>query len=586
MTTEQCRNFLEMLDDYLDRALGPEQQAEAERHLEECARCRHELEAHRRIIESLQQLEKVSAPGTLHAEVVARLQEQGERIPLGARIQELFSPRKLRIALEVAAVFIVVFIGWHIFWSPSLRLTVGEKRPGPSALSLYMADRAKVEESTPSAPASVSPQEAAVPTGGEASRKAIDKGLRHKIKVAEGVEQTVSRGELQKSLAPPAAPEVETEVAVPSPAPLQEGVTGGQERLQEQKEYEAKAAPPVASPNESLMLKQELEFQEVPAQPPAPVQSPVPELGRPSPESEKSGSTFMYQAYNQPVTPESKRAEEAYTTIGPEVTVKAKPEEKVAGSVDFLAPAAPAVTPELAGGAAAPRRQILQENGILVQGELPQPAVSPSAGISVGERKRDLGRNLAMEQQEQLRSKMQAGGIPAAIGTLIISAQPRRERGIFGTSPRVPELSAQAKLVEQILRQNRGSVISSQEGNDDVTIKSQLPASAYTRFVDQLEHKGFTVRREVVPSLARDVEGKIGTSKEWYRFYDEVQFRDQKESPALIPKAQRAPETAPLGLVGKQPGARLAPTPAAVPESSFSLTIIIQRSSPPEADTR
>lgn len=46
-----CREFVEFLEAYLSRDLGPAEQAEFERHLAACEACRRYLESYRKAVE-------------------------------------------------------------------------------------------------------------------------------------------------------------------------------------------------------------------------------------------------------------------------------------------------------------------------------------------------------------------------------------------------------------------------------------------------------------------------------------------------------------------------------------------------------
>ncbi len=57
--------FLMKIEEYLDEALAPEDAVEMEVHLENCAECRAEIEACRRIRNLAQDAEPVEIPGDL-----------------------------------------------------------------------------------------------------------------------------------------------------------------------------------------------------------------------------------------------------------------------------------------------------------------------------------------------------------------------------------------------------------------------------------------------------------------------------------------------------------------------------------------
>lgn len=572
MTTEQCKTFLQLLDDYLDKTLEPERQAEIERHLEQCARCRHELEAHQRIIASLKKLEKKSAPVTLHTEVLARLQGRAASIPWRSRIQSLFSPRGFRVAMEIAAVFIVVFIGWQIFNSSSLQVTLRDKKTTTPAAARYLGTGLEAEHAVPlsSVPATLGDTVVKLETG---LPGAMEKEAAFGITTTEPPEKAELKKEVQESLARPVAPQVEGVVIVPSTAPAKE-VADGQLVIKEEIVGGRAALAPAASRDEAARRGDV--FREIQVQATPSVQISLSEAeGIPTGE-EKLG-TFGYYADSWSVPPKSMPSEEAERLNELRLDFKAKPEAKVVDYSAILSSEAPQVVPELPTGPAIARGEIVRKNGISIQGKLPQPPGSPAPGISIADVDRDKA-GFIMERPEQDRIKGRRERIYVVPATVVISAAPGQALRFQGAFVSVSDLSKQSKVVERILRQNRGNVLSLKESKDEITIKSLLPASAYRKVVDQLERKGFTIKREVPPKLLdRAREEEADASKAGRRYYSQIKIRDYYgESRKLVQKGEPMREAPGLGLVERKPGVPLVPTPVVIFESSIHVTIIIQ----------
>ena len=71
-----CEKFIEGLDDYLDRALPPEELQILDEHLAICHRCLHRFQFERKVLlETRQRLAHIAAPKHLKEQVLARLGE-------------------------------------------------------------------------------------------------------------------------------------------------------------------------------------------------------------------------------------------------------------------------------------------------------------------------------------------------------------------------------------------------------------------------------------------------------------------------------------------------------------------------------
>lgn len=583
MITEQCKAFLQLLDDYLDKTLEPERQAEIERHLEQCARCRHELEAHQRIIASLRQLEKKSAPATLHAEVLSRLQERAERVPWRSSIQSLFSPRRLRVAMEIAAVFIVVFIGWQIFNSPSLQVTLRDRKATTPVEARYLGTALETERAAPLSSVPATLGETVAKVEAEVSKEAKEEEAAFGITTTEPPEKAELKKEVQESLARPLAPQVEGVVIVPSTGPADK-VAGDQLVIKEEIVGGRAGLAPAPSRDEAFMLGEE--FREAPEQETPPVQISLSEAEA-IPTGEEKLGVLEYHAYRSSEVPESMSVEEAEKLGDLRFDIEAKPEAQVADYIAPSLPMAPKEAPESLSERVISRGQIVQRNGIEIQGKLPQPPGSPVADKPVADVDTFKDQDIEMAFLRRPEQKGLLEKLSMASASVVISAAPGQALRFQGAFVSVSDLSKQSKVVERILRQNRGNVLSLKESKDEIAIKSLLPASAYRKFVDQLERKGFVIKREVPPKLLdRAREEETDASKAGRRYHSQMQIRDYYgESRKLVQKGEPMPELSRRMLEEKRRRVQVAPTPVIISEPSISITIIIQGASPSSAPT-
>ena len=70
-----CKRFFEQLDDYLDRALTPEQQARLEEHMAMCHRCLHLYRFESKVINELRaKMQRLEAPSALKDKILRQIQ--------------------------------------------------------------------------------------------------------------------------------------------------------------------------------------------------------------------------------------------------------------------------------------------------------------------------------------------------------------------------------------------------------------------------------------------------------------------------------------------------------------------------------
>lgn len=68
-----CKDFVDLLADYLDTTLGPEVVAELDAHLEDCPACRAYLRTYRRTSALVRDVQRAEAPPDMPDDVKARL---------------------------------------------------------------------------------------------------------------------------------------------------------------------------------------------------------------------------------------------------------------------------------------------------------------------------------------------------------------------------------------------------------------------------------------------------------------------------------------------------------------------------------
>lgn len=118
-----CEKYKDWLDDYLDGLLPEEKAEEMKQHLATCAECRLRLEHLQLIASALRELPVPPTP----AELRHRVQEKLTRQPKPSFISlwhKFFTFRRLRVIGEIAALFLVLYIGWEFFYSSKSKPTL------------------------------------------------------------------------------------------------------------------------------------------------------------------------------------------------------------------------------------------------------------------------------------------------------------------------------------------------------------------------------------------------------------------------------------------------------------------------------
>ncbi|MGA1871181.1 MAG: zf-HC2 domain-containing protein [bacterium] len=107
----ECSKAKELLSEYIDDALNPEQTEEVKNHLSHCERCAHEYNALKAVADSLNSLEPIKAPQDFLDNVHTRIHR---RSWLSRVVKKIFVPVKIKIPLECAGVLatavLVIFI--------------------------------------------------------------------------------------------------------------------------------------------------------------------------------------------------------------------------------------------------------------------------------------------------------------------------------------------------------------------------------------------------------------------------------------------------------------------------------------------
>ncbi|HSB41365.1 MAG TPA: zf-HC2 domain-containing protein, partial [Methylomirabilota bacterium] len=127
-----CDEIRESLSAYLDEALGPEERARVDGHLETCAECRRELAGLGGTVALLRRVQPARAPVGFADRVIAAARPR----PWPRRMLEaLFLPLSMKLPLEVTAAVMVGLLAVYLFErTPELRQATRQEavRPEPA----------------------------------------------------------------------------------------------------------------------------------------------------------------------------------------------------------------------------------------------------------------------------------------------------------------------------------------------------------------------------------------------------------------------------------------------------------------------
>ncbi len=117
-----CEKYKDWLDEYLDGVLPEEKAEELKQHLATCAECRLTLEHLQLIASALKELPVPPTPAELRQRVQEKLTRQPKPSSI-SRWHKFFTFRRLQVIGEIAALFLVIYIGWQIFYSSKSKPT-------------------------------------------------------------------------------------------------------------------------------------------------------------------------------------------------------------------------------------------------------------------------------------------------------------------------------------------------------------------------------------------------------------------------------------------------------------------------------
>ncbi len=179
-----CDQVQEKLSEYLENALGEEEQNGLTTHLALCTQCRADAEALRRAIRSVSSLPSVDPPPGLSTKIMAKIREDAERPGLWRR---LFPSMPMKVPLHAAAILIIGGIAVYLYQAirplgsvapesgPS-RSASAPARVSPPAEERAPAARPKARDNFRASPKQPAAPPAAAPSEGKAGNLA-DKNI-------------------------------------------------------------------------------------------------------------------------------------------------------------------------------------------------------------------------------------------------------------------------------------------------------------------------------------------------------------------------------------------------------------------------
>ncbi|MBI2360436.1 MAG: zf-HC2 domain-containing protein [Deltaproteobacteria bacterium] len=112
-----CEEIRELLSEYLDNRLSAPQANFLDKHLESCSECRRETEALRKTVSLLGSLDEIEPSADFLRGINSKIVAREWSIRIWAW---LFEPIKIKVSLEVTALIILGFLGFHLTTTPEL----------------------------------------------------------------------------------------------------------------------------------------------------------------------------------------------------------------------------------------------------------------------------------------------------------------------------------------------------------------------------------------------------------------------------------------------------------------------------------
>ena len=112
----RCEEIQYHLSVYLEDEVAPAERRTIESHLQECARCRHELNLLQQTVSALQSIEEIEVPSHLTTAIEARVSTR--KYPRRQNlISRLFFPMHIKLPLEAAALILIALGAVYLYRS-------------------------------------------------------------------------------------------------------------------------------------------------------------------------------------------------------------------------------------------------------------------------------------------------------------------------------------------------------------------------------------------------------------------------------------------------------------------------------------
>lgn len=112
----RCEEIQGHLSAYLEDEVGSAERRDIEGHLQECARCRHELDLLRQTVSALQSMEEIEVPSRLTTAIEARVSTRKHSWWQDV-ISRLFFPMHIKLPLEAAALVLIALGAVYLYRS-------------------------------------------------------------------------------------------------------------------------------------------------------------------------------------------------------------------------------------------------------------------------------------------------------------------------------------------------------------------------------------------------------------------------------------------------------------------------------------
>ena len=141
-----CKEVNQLISEYLDAELSPEQQKSMEAHLAQCASCQREMAFHRQLQGVLQELgqETSAAPAGFAGQVTAALQRETQK----PRRKVAWLPAAWHKGVAAAAVLLLI-AGNAVYFNDDFRTALGDRIFGPDEQSVLVSNQPDDPDAAP-----------------------------------------------------------------------------------------------------------------------------------------------------------------------------------------------------------------------------------------------------------------------------------------------------------------------------------------------------------------------------------------------------------------------------------------------------